>query len=54
MATISMCLVLKNPNANGKYRIVTVDYTGQAMVTDPNITNNNVNITMMQVKKIKR
>ena len=26
----------KDPNANGKYSIVTVDYTGQAMVTDPN------------------
>ncbi|HDS3700295.1 TPA: hypothetical protein QIX72_000397 [Staphylococcus aureus] len=26
----------KGPNANGKYSIVTVDYTGQAMVTDPN------------------
>ncbi|HDI0754632.1 TPA: hypothetical protein PJ617_000136 [Staphylococcus aureus] len=26
----------KDPNANGKYPIVTVDYTGQAMVTDPN------------------
>ncbi len=32
---------------------VTVDYTGRRMVTDPT-TNNNVNITMMQVKKIKR
>ncbi len=44
----------KDPNANGKYSIVTVDYTGQAMVTDPKLPNNNVNITMMQVKKIKR
>ncbi|MCC0959886.1 hypothetical protein KS398_06110 [Staphylococcus aureus] len=26
----------KDPNTNGKYSIVTVDYTGQAMVTDPN------------------
>ncbi|HHJ5112664.1 TPA: hypothetical protein ACQKW8_002745 [Staphylococcus aureus] len=26
----------KDTNANGKYSIVTVDYTGQAMVTDPN------------------
>ncbi len=26
----------KDPNVNGKYSIVTVDYTGQAMVTDPN------------------
>ncbi|UXV47328.1 hypothetical protein MUA24_12715 [Staphylococcus aureus] len=26
----------KDPNANGKYSIVAVDYTGQAMVTDPN------------------
>ncbi|GAB5700262.1 hypothetical protein JMUB7468_15550 [Staphylococcus aureus] len=26
----------KDPNANGKYSIVTVDYIGQAMVTDPN------------------
>ncbi|HEG9148398.1 TPA: hypothetical protein SGA85_002141 [Staphylococcus aureus] len=26
----------KDPNANGKYSIVTFDYTGQAMVTDPN------------------
>ncbi|HHC9558206.1 TPA: hypothetical protein ACN2N0_002771 [Staphylococcus aureus] len=26
----------KDPNANGKYSIVTVNYTGQAMVTDPN------------------
>ncbi|EUH12074.1 lipoprotein [Staphylococcus aureus M0032] len=26
----------KDLNANGKYSIVTVDYTGQAMVTDPN------------------
>ncbi|UIZ43996.1 hypothetical protein L1A01_11180 [Staphylococcus aureus] len=26
----------KDPNANGRYSIVTVDYTGQAMVTDPN------------------
>ncbi|HDR3182906.1 TPA: hypothetical protein QCM72_002903 [Staphylococcus aureus] len=26
----------KDPNANGKYSIVTVDYTEQAMVTDPN------------------
>lgn len=26
----------KDPNANGKYSIVTVDYTGQAMVSDPN------------------
>ncbi|HDF5058933.1 TPA: hypothetical protein PEK45_000894 [Staphylococcus aureus] len=26
----------KDPNANGKYSIVTVDYTGQPMVTDPN------------------
>ncbi|MQH60601.1 hypothetical protein EI053_36395, partial [Escherichia coli] len=26
----------KDPNANGKYSIVTVDYTGQAMATDPN------------------
>ncbi|MCQ1156952.1 hypothetical protein NNK09_01130 [Staphylococcus aureus] len=26
----------KDPNANGKYSIVMVDYTGQAMVTDPN------------------
>ncbi|HGX1270057.1 TPA: hypothetical protein ACNSFH_000696 [Staphylococcus aureus] len=26
----------KDPNANGKYSIVTVDYTGQAMVTAPN------------------
>ncbi|MRW61256.1 hypothetical protein GF574_05025 [Staphylococcus aureus] len=26
----------KDPNANGKYSIVTVDYTGQAMVTNPN------------------
>ena len=24
----------KDPNANGKYSIVTVDYTGQAMVTE--------------------
>ncbi|MBE5663501.1 hypothetical protein HU000_03400 [Staphylococcus sp. SS60] len=26
----------KDPNANGKYSIVTVDHTGQAMVADPN------------------